>query len=296
MRTSLGTVLRPAVRLARSHFVSPLPEGVRADVVTRRRVLIFPADFSRFPDTIRAGTRSVDLSPASSGWIGRRRPRDGASWGLAYDFPRLLPLHQLECGRRTEPLRIDSRGGLRTVSRIPGGDKHPVPRPQPRDIEGPAIRVVRAASIRTSITAHASRDVTLDVNGTDSAGVVSYLGTTLIASEPVANHPGVFLGTVPCPLAGVLYPSCTVPKPISAGGVAGEPANGKFYGPVIFSHRRGRSEYHAMKLSFAGAPLKASSEREYSCQCAELHPERLHQIQRWIYDLTTGGSSGNCSR
>jgi hypothetical protein len=67
----------------------------------------------------------------------------------------------------------------------------------------------------------------------------------------VAINPGVFLGTGPCTLAGVVYPSCTVPGNLDQRRVLSlqNPANGQYYGPIDLNTDVGRSDYHGMKLS-----------------------------------------------
>ena len=89
--------------------------------------------------------------------------------------------------------------------------------------------------------------------GTAWQASVSYLGSyTDRLWNQVAINPGVFLGTGPCTLAGVFYPSCTVPGNLDQRRVLSleNPANGQFYGPVDLNTDVGTPDYHGMKLSF----------------------------------------------
>ena len=62
----------------------------------------------------------------------------------------------------------------------------------------------------------------------------------------------MFLGTGPCTLNNVFYPSCTVPGNLDKRRVLSleNPQNGQYYGPVDLNTDVGTQDYHAMKLSF----------------------------------------------
>jgi Carboxypeptidase regulatory-like domain len=253
----------PAVRLgAISNFVPDnFRTGVRSTVfVNAPPGLIFPGD-SGFPGS-NSGLNPQwwNLSPrAGIAWdvTGDGRMAVRSSWGLAYDFPtaayHYISSNAAPYGNR---LRIDfPAGGFEHPYRdIPGGDTHPVPLPPPRDIAFPFYGSYGAIDPNINSPRTQSWNVTFERQiGEVWQGSVSYLGNhTDRLWNQVAINPGVFLGTGPCTLAGVFYPSCTVPGNLDQRRVLSlqNPANGQYYGPIDLNTDVGQSDYHGMKLSF----------------------------------------------
>ena len=253
----------PAVRLgAISNFVlDNFQRGIRSTVyVNAPPGLIFPGD-AGFPDSNSGlNPQWTNLSPRLGlAWDvrGDGRMAVRTSYSLAYDFPtaqyHYISSNAAPYGNR---LRVDfPAGGFENPYRdIPGGDTHPLPLPPPPDIAFPPYGSY--GSIDPDINSPRSQqwNVTLEQQiGEPWQASVSYLGShTDRLWNQVAINPGVFLGTGPCTLAGVFYPSCTVPGNLDQRRVLSlqNPQNGQYYGPVDLNTDVGTQDYHAMKLSF----------------------------------------------
>ncbi len=252
-----------AVRLgAISNFsMENFRNGVRSTVfVNAPPGMIFPGD-PGFPDS-HSGLNAqwTNLSPrVGVAWdvTGDGRMAVRSSYSLAYDFPtaqyHYISANAAPYGNR---LRIDfPAGGFENPYRdIPGGDTHPLPLPPPRDIAFPPYGSYGSLDPNINSPRVQSWNLTLERQLGDAwQASVSYLGSyTDRLWNQVAINPGVFLGTGPCTLNGVFYPSCTVPGNLDQRRVLSleNPRNGQFYGPVDLNTDVGTQDYRAMKLSF----------------------------------------------
>jgi hypothetical protein len=253
----------PAVRLgAISNFsMDNFRKGVRSQMfVNAPPGLIFPGD-EGFPDS-NSGLHPqwMNLSPRLGlAWdvTGDGRMAVRSSYSLAYDFPtaqyHYISSNAAPYGNR---LRIDfPAGGFENPYRdIPGGDTHPLPLPPPRDIPFPPYGAYGSIDPGINSPRVQSWNLTLERQfGEPWQASVSYLGSYIDRLwNQVAINPGVFLGTGPCTLSGVFYPSCTVPGNLDQRRALSleNPENGRYYGPIDLNTDVGTQDYHAMKLSF----------------------------------------------
>jgi hypothetical protein len=253
----------PAVRLGSiSNFVlDNFNRGVRSTVyVNAPPGLIFPGD-PGFPDSNSGlNPQWSNLSPRLGlAWdvTGDGRTAVRTSYSLAYDFPtaqyHYISSNAAPYGNR---LRIDfPAGGFENPYRdIPGGDTHPLPLPPPRDIAFPPYGSYGSIDPNINSPRAQQWNVTFEQQvGLPWQISASYLGShTDRLWNQVAINPGVFLGTGPCTLNGVFYPSCTVPGNLDQRRALSlqNPQNGQYFGPVDLNTDRGTQDYHAMKLSF----------------------------------------------
>jgi hypothetical protein len=189
------------------------------------------------------------------------------SYGLTYDMPNgeyeLINANSPPFGNRT--LVEDPPGGFDHPYTQFGGDPHPILTSR----NTPFIQYGAFGAVDPNINAPRIQQWNVTVEkqfGRAWQVEASYLGSyTDRLWNQVAINPGVFLGTGPCTLLGVFYPSCSTNGNLNQRRVFSQnnenPAAALFIGNIDIHENLGEQSYRGMKLSFqrrAGTGLSLS--------------------------------------
>jgi hypothetical protein len=178
-----------------------------------------------------------------------------SSYGMNYDFPSAQFLY---IAASASP--FSNRVELNTVPfddpyrNVPGGDKHPLSPNPPFEAEFPGFGAYGVIDPSINSTRVQSWNVTVERQiGTAWQASISYLGSYADRLwGQVHLNPGNFLGTAPCTIAGVSYPTCTVNGNLDRRRTLflENPALGQWLGPVVRYADVGTQDYRGLKLSF----------------------------------------------
>ena len=137
---------------------------------------------------------------------------------------------------------------------VPGGDTHPLPRNPPVSAQFPGFGSYGVMDPSINSPRVQQWNATFERQfGAAWQASISYIGSYADRLwGQVHLNPGNFLGTGPCTIAGVSYPSCSV-----AGNVdrrrtlfLENPTNGQWFGYIVKYSDVGTQRYRGMKLSF----------------------------------------------
>jgi hypothetical protein len=220
--------------------------------------LIYPGDVG-FPSGMSGiSTQWRNLSPrVGVAWdlTGDGRTALRSSYGMNYDFPSAQFLY---IAASASP--FSNRVELNTVPfedpyrNVPGGDKHPLSPNPPFEAEFPGFGAYGVIDPGINSTRVQSWNVTVERQiGTAWGASVSYLGSYADRLwGQVHLNPGNFLGTGPCTIAGVSYPTCTVNGNLDRRRTLflENPELGQWLGPVVRYADVGTQSYRGLKLSF----------------------------------------------
>jgi len=232
--------------------------------------LIYPGD-PGFPAGLSGVNKQwFNLSPrVGLAWdmSGDGRTAIRGSYGLTYDMPNgeyeLINANSPPFGNRT--LVEDPPGGFDHPYTQFGGDPHPILTSR----NTPFIQYGAFGAVDPDINAPRSQQWNVTVEkqlGRAWQVEASYLGSyTDRLWNQVAINPGVFMGTGPCTLLGVSYPSCSTNGNLNQRRVFSQnnenPAAALLIGNLDIHENLGAQSYRGMKLSFqrrAGAGLSLS--------------------------------------
>jgi len=232
--------------------------------------LIYPGD-PGFPAGLSGVNKQwFNLSPrVGLAWdmSGDGRTAIRGSYGLTYDMPNgeyeLINANSPPFGNRT--LVEDPPGGFDRPYTQFGGDPHPIL----TNRNTPFIQYGAFGAVDPDINAPRSQQWNVTVEkqlGRAWQVEASYLGSyTDRLWNQVAINPGVFMGTGPCTLLGVSYPSCSTNGNLNQRRVFSQnnenPAAALLIGNLDIHENLGAQSYRGMKLSFqrrAGAGLSLS--------------------------------------
>jgi hypothetical protein len=178
--------------------------------------LIYPGDPGFPPGQSGMNKQWANFSPrAGVAWdlTGDGRTAIRSSYGLNYDFPSAQFLYIAASAspfsNRVELNGVPFEDPYRNV---PGGDTHPLPRDPPVDAQFPGFGAYGVIDPDINSTRVQSWNVTFERQiGSAWQASVSYLGSYADRMWGQAHiNPSNFMGTGPCTIAGVSYPSCTV--------------------------------------------------------------------------------------
>ncbi|MBF8300641.1 MAG: TonB-dependent receptor, partial [Acidobacteria bacterium] len=199
-----------------------------------------------------------------------------SSYSLGYDFQGASYLFiSATAPPYAGRLRVTSLpGGLDDpYLNWPGGTPpHPVPEVPGPDTQFPAYGALASVAPDNNSTRAQSWNVIVERQiGTVWQASASYLGSyTDRLWGQVQVNPGVFLGTGPCTLAGVFYPTCTTPANLNQRRKLSleNPQASRLIGSVERHEAVGTQNYHALRLSTqrrsaSGLSLNANYTRSY---------------------------------
>jgi carboxypeptidase family protein len=220
--------------------------------------LIYPGDAGFPPGLTGMNKQWLNLSPrAGVAWdvTGDGRTAIRSSYGMNYDFPSAQFLY---IAASASP--FSNRVELSTVPfedpyrNVPGGDTHPLPRDPPFDAQFPGFGAYGVMDPGINSTRVQSWNITLERQiGAVWQGSVSYLGSYADRMwGQVHMNPANFMGTGPCTIAGVSYPSCTVTSNVDRRRTLylENPTAGQWLGPIVRYADVGTQHYRGLKLSF----------------------------------------------
>jgi Carboxypeptidase regulatory-like domain/TonB dependent receptor-like, beta-barrel len=232
--------------------------------------LIYPGDQGFPPGRTGLNKQWLNLSPrVGLAWdvTGNGRTAVRGSYGLTYDLPNgeyeLINANSPPFGNRT--LVEDPPGGFDHPYTQFGGDPHPIL----TNRDTPFIQYGAFGAVDPDINSPRIQQWNVTVEkqlGRAWQVEASYLGSyTDRLWNQVAINPGVFLGTGPCTLAGVFYPSCSTNGNLNQRRVFSlnneNPAAALLIGNLDIHENLGAQSYRGLKLSFqrrAGTGLSLS--------------------------------------
>jgi len=232
--------------------------------------LIYPGDAGFPPGRTGLNKQWLNLSPrVGLAWdvTGDGRTAIRSSYGLTYDLPNgeyeLINANSPPFGNRT--LVEDPPGGFDHPYTQFGGDPHPILTSR----NTPFIQYGAFGAVDPDINSPRIQQWNVTVEkqlGRAWQVEASYLGSyTDRLWNQVAINPGVFLGTGPCTLAGVFYPSCSTNGNLNQRRVFSlnneNPAAALLIGNLDIHTNLGAQSYRGLKLSFqrrAGSGLSLS--------------------------------------
>jgi hypothetical protein len=232
--------------------------------------LIYPGDPGFPPGLSGVNKQWLNVSPrVGLAWdlSGDGRAAIRGSYGLTYDMPNgeyeLINANSPPFGNRT--LVEDPPGGFDHPYSLFGGDPHPILTSR----NTPFIQYGAFGAVDPDINAPRIQQWNVTVEkqlGRAWQVEASYLGSyTDRLWNQVAINPGVFLGTGPCTLLGVSYPSCSTNGNLNQRRVFSQnnenPAAALLIGNLDIHESLGEQSYRGMKLSFqrrAGTGLSLS--------------------------------------
>jgi hypothetical protein len=232
--------------------------------------LIYPGDSGFPPGLSGVNKQWLNISPrVGLAWdlSGDGRAAIRGSYGLTYDMPNgeyeLINANSPPFGNRT--LVEDPPGGFDHPYTQFGGDPHPIL----TNRNTPFIQYGAYGAVDPNINAPRIQQWNVTVEkqlGRAWQVEASYLGSyTDRLWNQVAINPGVFLGTGPCTLLGVSYPSCSTNGNLNQRRVFSQnnenPAAALLIGNLDIHENLGAQSYRGMKLSFqrrAGTGLNLS--------------------------------------
>ena len=219
--------------------------------------LIYPGDPGFPPGKSGMYKQWANFSPrAGLAWdvTGDGRTAVRSSYGLNYDFPSAQFLYIASSAspfsNRVELNGVPFEDPYRNV---PGGDTHPLPRDPPYDAQFPGFGAYGVIDPHINSTRVQSWNVTFERQiGSAWQASVSYLGSYADRMWGQAHiNPSNFMGTGPCTIAGVSYPSCTVSANTDRRRTLFlENADaGQWLGPIVRYVDAGTQRYRGLKLS-----------------------------------------------
>jgi len=232
--------------------------------------LIYPGDAGFPPGRTGLNKQWLNLSPrVGLAWdvTGDGHTAIRGSYGLTYDLPNgeyeLINANSPPFGNRT--LVEDPPGGFDHPYTQFGGDPHPIL----TNRNTPFIQYGAFGAVDPDINSPRIQQWNVTVEkqlGRAWQVEASYLGSyTDRLWNQVAINPGVFLGTGPCTLAGVFYPSCSTNGNLNQRRVFSlnneNPAAALLIGNLDIHTNLGAQSYRGLKLSFqrrAGSGLSLS--------------------------------------
>ncbi|MBI4888277.1 MAG: TonB-dependent receptor [Acidobacteria bacterium] len=198
-----------------------------------------------------------------------------SSYSLGYDFQGasylFISATAPPFGGRLRVTQLP--GGLDDPYRgFPGGPPHPYPENPGPDAQFPAYGALASVDPDNNSTRVQSWNVIVERQvGAAWQVSASYLGsyTDRIWAQ-VQRNAGVFLGTGPCTLAGVSYPTCTTPANLNQRRKLSieNPQASRLIGSIERHEAIGTQTYHALRLSTqrraaSGVSLSANYTRSY---------------------------------
>jgi hypothetical protein len=221
--------------------------------------LIYPGDAGFPPGRTGLNKQWLNVSPrVGLAWdlTGDGRTAIRGSYGLTYDLPNgeyeLINANSPPYGNRT--LVEDPPGGFDQPYAHLGGDPHPILTSR----NTPFIPYGAFGSVDPDINSPRIQQWNVTVEkqlGRVWQVEASYLGSyTDRLWNQIAINPGVFLGTGPCTLAGIFYPSCSTNANLNQRRVFSlnneNPAAALLIGNLDIHTDLGTQSYRGLKLSF----------------------------------------------